>query len=152
MVAAKVWGVSDPHLFHEFVSGLRGYTAAEFNKLFVEDWTNKVATKDQVWLLGDLTGGGHINEALELVGELPGEKHLMIHFLVIVMHIESLRSTMRYSPLCSSIQRVRSMVYDALFRIFHIPEAIRQSLVTISGDFQILVFRSFTDTLIARIL
>ena len=106
MVAAKVWGVSDPHLFHEFVSGLRGFTAAEFNKLFIEDWLSKVMPKDQVWLCGDLTGGGHILEALQLLSELPGEKHLMIgnHDAVFPAHRDSHLHASR------SINGVRVMV------------------------------------------
>lgn len=106
MVAAKVWGVSDPHLFHKFVSGLRGYTAAEFNKLFIEDWLSKVMPKDQVWLCGDLTGGGHIKEALELLSELPGEKHLIIgnHDDPFPVHRDAHRRIKKYYEVFESVQ------------------------------------------------
>lgn len=78
MAASRVFTVSDPHLFHLLVSGLRGYSSPEeFNAAFEEDWRSKVRQGDQVWLLGDLTGGGHLAEALQLIKSLPGEKHLI---------------------------------------------------------------------------
>lgn len=106
MAATKVWGVSDPHIFHKFVSNLRGYTVQDFNDMFVSDWINKVATKDQVWLLGDLTGGGYINEAIELIGELPGEKHLMIgnHDDPFPGHRDAHRKLKKYYEVFTSVQ------------------------------------------------
>lgn len=106
MSAAKVFAMSDPHLFHELVSNLRGFTVSEFVSIFANDWCEKVRPKDQVWLTGDLTGGGHVEEALDFIHELPGEKHLMIgnHDAVFPGHRYGHRKFRRYHEVFASVQ------------------------------------------------
>lgn len=107
MTAARVWVISDPHLFHKFVSGLRGFdTPQEFNEVFEDDWMSKVHVQDQVWLLGDLTGGGYLDQALQLLRGLPGEKHLITgnHDACFPDHRDSHRKVLKYFDVFASVQ------------------------------------------------
>lgn len=107
MAATKVFVQSDPHLFHKLVSSLRGFeTPEDFNEWFIDDWQSKVGVNDQVWLLGDLTGGGYLTEALMLLHILPGEKHLIIgnHDGCFPDHRDSHRRIARYYEVFSSVQ------------------------------------------------
>ncbi len=69
--------LTDSHLFHSLVSGLRGFeTVEEHNAWFVDMYCSNVTKRDTVFWLGDLTvGSGRATEsALSLVQTLPGRK------------------------------------------------------------------------------
>lgn len=69
--------LTDSHLFHSLVSGLRGFDAVEeHNAWFVDMYCSNVTKRDTVFWLGDLTvGSGKATEAaLTLVEALPGRK------------------------------------------------------------------------------
>ena len=68
---------SDPHLWHPLVAGLRGFAdPAEWSEQFAQTWREQVGRNDVVWVLGDLALGKW-REALQLVADLPGTKHLV---------------------------------------------------------------------------
>lgn len=125
MAAAKVWVMSDPHLFHKLVSELRGFdTPEEFNATFEDDWRRKVHPGDQVWLLGDLTGGGHLNEALSLISILPGQKHLIAgnHDACFPEHRDSHRKIARYYDVFDSVQlHARRRINGISCQVSHFP-------------------------------
>lgn len=107
MAATRVWVVSDPHLYHVKVSSIRGFSSPDaFNSVFVSDWIEKVGPKDQVWILGDLTGGGYVEEALNILQVLPGEKHMIIgnHDGCFPGHRNSHRALKKYYRVFESVQ------------------------------------------------
>lgn len=78
MSAPAIYFTSDLHLFHDEVAFTRGFASVDaWHAHLGHHWWSTVRPKDQVWLLGDLTGGGHVGEALEFIGGLPGEKHIL---------------------------------------------------------------------------
>lgn len=71
---------SDHHFLHELVAKSRGFSCSqEHDDWVIEGYRNVVTDKDRVFFVGDLTGGGaQVTEAaLEIVAELPGEKHFV---------------------------------------------------------------------------
>lgn len=134
MVVSKIWVMSDPHLFHLKVSYLRGFaTPEDFNQAFVDDWLEKVGPKDQGWLLGDLTGGGHIDEALELLKNLPGEKHLIIgnHDGCFPDHRDSHRRIKKYYEVFESVQlHARRSINGVRVLVSHFPYSGDHTYVT----------------------
>lgn len=127
MATAKVWVMSDAHLFHLLVSGLRGFaTPEDFNAAFEEDWRSKVYTHDQVWLLGDLSGGGHLDEVFALLKSLPGEKHLIIgnHDSCFPDHRDSHRRLKKYYDVFESVQlHARRSINGVRVLVSHFPYA-----------------------------
>lgn len=125
MKASRVWAVSDPHLFHLLVSGLRDFaTPEDFNAAFEEDWRSKVKMSDQVWLLGDLTGGGHLDEAIKLIHSLPGIKHLIIgnHDHCFPEHRDSHRRISQYFDAFDSVQlHARRSINGTRVLVSHFP-------------------------------
>ena len=74
-----VFFTSDLHLFHDKVAQLRGFPDHVSHNAFIADvWRKDVHPKAQVWVLGDVTGGGHVREAMDFLNELPGKKHLIL--------------------------------------------------------------------------
>ena len=108
MSAPTIRFTSDLHLFHDRVATLRGFASvAEWHRSLVERWCAQVKPQDQTWVLGDPPpGGGHLNEALELIASLPGEKHLILgnHDAAHPMHRSSHRMVRRYFPVFTSVQ------------------------------------------------
>jgi calcineurin-like phosphoesterase family protein len=97
---------SDPHLFHEKVAGIRGFaTVADHNAAWMDSCAG-LKKNDQLWILGDLTGGGHIPEALNLLGMLPCELHLILgnHDAAHPMHRDSHRRQSVLFPTFASVQ------------------------------------------------
>lgn len=124
MAAAKIWTLSDAHLLHLLVCTMRGYTIEEFTKIFVEDWFSKVSPKDQVWLLGDLTGGGYVDEMLAIIQALPGEKHLIIgnHDGCFPGHRDSHRRLQKYYAVFTSVQlHARRSINGTRVMVSHFP-------------------------------
>lgn len=124
MAATKIWVMSDAHLFHLLVSTLRGYTVEEFTKIFVDDWMSKVRPKDQVWLLGDLTGGGYVDMTFSLLESLPGEKHLIIgnHDSCFPGHRDSHRAMQKYYRVFTSVQlHARRSINGTKVMVSHFP-------------------------------
>lgn len=70
---------ADNHFFHEnvIVHAKRPFeNAAHMNRVMIENWRERVTNKDRIFVLGDFSWK---NEAgLELLEELPGNKHLII--------------------------------------------------------------------------
>lgn len=107
MTAPRIFFTSDPHMFHDKVARLRGFDdPADWQAFFTERWNDVVRHQDQVWILGDLTGGGHLSEALALMGSLPGEKHLILgnHDQAHPMHRDSHRKLRHYAEVFASVQ------------------------------------------------
>jgi calcineurin-like phosphoesterase family protein len=73
------WLTSDLHLGHENIIRYcdRPFRdAAEMDDELVRRWNERVAERDEVWVLGDVAMGS-IARSLERVGELRGTKHLV---------------------------------------------------------------------------
>ncbi len=73
--------IGDPHLFHEKVSLIRGFSTVEdHNAFIVRKWLRQVSTRDHVIVMGDCSGGKPDEErkALELIKTLPGHKRLIL--------------------------------------------------------------------------
>ena len=101
-----VWFTADPHLYHQKVAEIRGFTTVdEFNAAWM-DSCSSLRKNDQLWILGDLTGGGHLIEALNLIGRLPGELHLILgnHDGAHPMYRDSHRKMALYYPTFTSVQ------------------------------------------------
>ena len=100
---------SDPHLFHPLLATLRGFESpADFNEMWADHWAQTVTKRDNVWILGDLTGGGHVAEALNLLARLPGRKHLILgnHCPAHPMQRDSHNKIGAYFPTFTSVQTI----------------------------------------------
>ena len=98
---------SDPHLFHPLLATLRGFESpADFNEMWADHWAQTVTKRDNVWILGDLTGGGHVAEALNLLARLPGRKHLILgnHDPAHPLNRDSHNKVGMYYPTFTSVQ------------------------------------------------
>ena len=73
-----IYYTSDLHLFHDLVADMRDYrdgqAMAEAINAYMRDTLKK---RDHLWILGDMTAGGHIPEMLRMVDGWPGVKHLV---------------------------------------------------------------------------
>lgn len=74
---------SDLHLGHARISSLCGRPfpatedgAAHMNEAIAGAWTERITDADTVWVLGDVAMG-RIDETLQIIGRLPGDKHLI---------------------------------------------------------------------------
>jgi len=76
-----VWFTSDLHFGHEKVARMRLGELASLHDAGIADiWADQVRKGDQVWVLGDVTGStatGKVRGAVDILRELPGEKHLV---------------------------------------------------------------------------
>ena len=73
-----IYLIADPHLGHEKVAGIRGFSSsAEHDAWFFRNWEKAVSEGDTVYVLGDLVFGMHKYELLEQLGSLPGTKYLI---------------------------------------------------------------------------
>ena len=92
--------ISDPHLGDAKVSALRGYASTDdHDQAFIDAWHRSINSDSiPVHVLGDISKGGleAENRALEIIGSLPGIKHLVPgnHCRVHPMH-SSARGRMR---------------------------------------------------------
>ncbi|AWY04905.1 metallophosphoesterase [Microbacterium phage Floof] len=69
---------SDLHLGHEKVAAIRGFeSTTDHDMALTERWMATVHPGDTVYVLGDLTGGSAWRRALEIIGDMPGRKHLI---------------------------------------------------------------------------
>ena len=70
---------SDLHLGHEKVAALRGFASSEEHDHAVAfRWLDTVGPRDRVYVLGDVTGDSRaLGKAFDLLGLLPGQKHLI---------------------------------------------------------------------------
>lgn len=97
---------SDLHLGHRFVAGLRGFDSAdEHDEAIVKRWKHHVTDGDDVWVLGDLAASSP-DAALEIIGSLPGRKHLISgnHDKVHPMHRDAHKHQRKYLEVFESVQ------------------------------------------------
>lgn len=74
---SRVWFTADLHLGHALVAGHRGFPdTGSHDEAICLTWRLQVGPQDQVWVLGDVALAG-LDEALSLIAELPGTKHLV---------------------------------------------------------------------------
>lgn len=72
-----VWYISDLHIGHKLVAGIRGHdTPASHDNRLAEIWDGAVESGDQVFVLGDISINGK-QPALDWFSERPGIKHLI---------------------------------------------------------------------------
>ena len=73
-----IYLIADPHLGHEKVARIRGFSSStEHDAWFFRNWEKAVSEGDTVYVLGDLVFGMHKYELLEQLGSLPGTKYLI---------------------------------------------------------------------------
>lgn len=73
---SNVYLCSDWHLGHANIHKMRGLESAEENtKRLVSGYMETVGKRDVVWFLGDIA---FTREGLALIGQLPGDKRLVI--------------------------------------------------------------------------
>lgn len=86
-----VYFTSDLHLGHKFVAAARrqgSYANVDRDAITQEDvdwhdtmlaekWDAVVKKDDIVWVVGDMTGGGHVPHGLDWIRARPGVKHLI---------------------------------------------------------------------------
>lgn len=103
------WFIGDPHFGHEKVAQLRGFSSTDEHDASILDvWRRRVAADDEVFVLGDLSGGSTFGEgrALALIGELPGVKHLIAgnHDSVSSIHRGGHKSQRRFLEVFESVR------------------------------------------------
>lgn len=77
---SRVFFTSDPHLEHDLVACLRGFSTSEAHDAeLAYRWDATVRPEDDVWVLGDVCVGGSAltKRALAWIGQRPGVKHLV---------------------------------------------------------------------------
>jgi calcineurin-like phosphoesterase family protein len=98
---------ADLHFGHRFVAGLRGFDSTDAHDSFLmERWRSKVHDdNDHVWVLGDLAVSSP-TRALEIIGELPGVKHLIAgnHDACHPMHRDAHKWQRKYLAVFASVQ------------------------------------------------
>lgn len=79
-----VYLTSDPHFGHQLVSDLRGFpNVGEHDGRVLESYTRRIGTGDDLWILGDLSGGGRRAEerALEILLALRSTTGVRLHLV-----------------------------------------------------------------------
>ena len=121
---SKVFYWSDLHFGHEFVARERRfYTAEQHDKYLQDMWRARVGKRDVVWILGDLAMGSPAR-ALEIIGNLPGTKHLIFgnHDQGHPMHRGSHSKQRRYLEVFDSVQAFdRPHIEGRGFLVSHFP-------------------------------
>lgn len=103
------WFVGDLHFGHPLVAGLRGFpTTQEHDEHIVRKWCKQVKDGDEVFVLGDISGGSSAKTqaALDIIAELPGTKHLISgnHDPVASMHRNAWKWQARFREAFTSVQ------------------------------------------------
>jgi calcineurin-like phosphoesterase family protein len=100
-----VYLTSDLHLGHARAAGHRGFADVEsHDQAIVDNWNTVVAADDVVWVLGDLAASSP-TYALELLGTLPGRKHLILgnHEPAHPMHRDAHKHLRKYLNVFESV-------------------------------------------------
>lgn len=102
-----VYFTSDLHFGHRLVAEHRGFGDdwQAHDEYLMERWRSVVKPKDQVWVLGDIAVSRHAY-ALDLIGQLPGTKHLIAgnHDPVHPMHRNAHRFQAQFLEVFASVQ------------------------------------------------
>lgn len=80
-MSGAIYILSDTHLGHQLVSGLRGFrTTQEHDDRIRREWEKRVRDRDTVYILGDISSGTTVGQeyALEFIDSLPGHKRLIL--------------------------------------------------------------------------
>jgi calcineurin-like phosphoesterase family protein len=97
---------SDLHFGHTKVAEYRGYSnPADHDAEIVDKWLKTIHDDDHVWVLGDLAMS-HPENALDLLRDLPGTKHLVAgnHDPVSPIHEDSWKWVKKYHEVFESVQ------------------------------------------------
>lgn len=102
-MALTVWHLSDLHLGHKLVSGLRGFDdPLEHNAVVLDNYCKVVKKDDLVFFYGDLTGGSAHSTRLALaeIAKLPGRKRLTPgnHCPISPIHRDAFKWVKEYEP------------------------------------------------------
>jgi calcineurin-like phosphoesterase family protein len=103
------WFISDLHLGHKFVAGLRGFDEVGDHDAAVMTSLDCVTAEDVLWVLGDVTcthDRALMSQMLTLLMTHPARKHLVAgnHDPVHPMHREAYKWIPFYHPAFQSIQ------------------------------------------------
>lgn len=125
-MSARLW-TADPHLGHKKVSEIRGFASTDaHDSAFAQKWRQQVKPLDEVFILGDASGGKNEEYALDFINELPGIKHLISgnHDSVAGVHRNAWKRQERFREVFASVQdftRIRHRKLDILMS--HYPYA-----------------------------
>ena len=109
---SKILFTSDLHFGHEKVAGYRGFgSAEEHDDAIAERWRETVSPRDTVWILGDLAMSSP-RAALELLAELPGQKHLIAGNHVTMPHARPIASMAPRLPARTTLPNASAMWSD----------------------------------------
>lgn len=116
------WFIGDLHFGHEKVALIRGFDSTETHDVaIVKKWNRQVQEDDEVFVLGDISGGSARGEdyALTLLATLPGIKHLTAgnHDSVSSIHRDGYKKQERWRGVFASIRdfgRIRVEGRDVL--------------------------------------
>lgn len=127
-MSGGIWFTSDLHLGHEKVAAIRGFSDTVAHDLaIVRNWEKAVRERDTVYILGDLTCDRRKRDyALEVIGSLPGTKHLIAgnHDDVSSIHRTGWKHLPAYLEVFASVRdfgRLRMQGRDVL--VSHYPYA-----------------------------
>lgn len=105
----RTFFTSDLHVGHRLVSDRRGFTSPDdHDEVLAQRWDSAINQDDVVWVLGDISGGGHGSQlaALDWLTHRPGRKHLVSgnHDTVHPMHLTAHRLLPDYLKVFETIQ------------------------------------------------
>lgn len=125
-LVSVVYFTSDPHIGHRWVANLRGFeTSDDHDQWFCDMWNDTVHSRDQVWILGDLSVG-QLPYMLDTLARLPGVKNLVAgnHDPCHPMFREAPRYQRKYLDVFRSVQpmaRVKTHGHEVLLSHFPYP-------------------------------
>lgn len=105
----ETWYIGDLHFSHSKLADLRGFSSVEaHNQHIINKWNKQVRSDDRVFVMGDISSGGKAseNEALDILKNLPGEKHLISgnHDSCSSIHRNGFKNHKRFSEAFESIR------------------------------------------------
>lgn len=104
----SIFLISDLHIGHKFVSGLRGFKSADdHDAVIFHALSEALGPRDDLWILGDLSASHHGEaKALSMLKELPGKKHLVCgnHDRVSAIHRDGWKYQEKFRKVFTSIQ------------------------------------------------
>lgn len=126
-MAATVWFISDLHIGHQLVAGLRGFddVTAHDNYLAAQ-WDSCVGDDETIWVLGDISSGGSAAQrnALAWLKNRPGVKHLIAgnHDGIHPMHRDAHKWHAQYQDVFVSVaQSARRRIHGQEVLLNHFP-------------------------------
>lgn len=109
MIRRETWYTADLHIGHRLIADKRGFPTADAHDTeLAHRWDTSVANEDTIWVLGDISAGGHTGQAnaLRWLTDRPGTKHLIAgnHDRVHPMHPDAHKHLSAYLNVFATVQ------------------------------------------------